>query len=209
MALSAIMAHAVTPVAGAIRATIPPMNNRAAVVQFWIWCVVLATASRYAVAQVSTNPEETSSCRQFAQAFYDWYVPFTQKRMNGPASDIALKRKADMFSQELLRALKIDSGAQARAKGELVGIDFDPFVGSQDPAGHYEVRRVTWRGDRCSVEVWPASPTDTAAKSEKPDVVAELVQEKGHWQFLNFHYPDLKADLIGVLAQLREDRRKQ
>ena len=185
------------------------MNNRAAVVQFWIWCVVLATASRYAVAQVSTHPEETSSCRQFAQAFYDWYVPFTQKRMNGPASDIALKRKADMFSQELLRALKIDSGAQARAKGELVGIDFDPFVGSQDPAGHYEARRVTWRGDRCSVEVWPASPTDTAAKSEKPDVVAELVQEKGHWQFLNFHYPDLKADLVSVLARLREDRRKQ
>jgi hypothetical protein len=179
------------------------MNNRARIVHFWISCALLATASRCAVAQVSTHPDESSSCRRFTQAFYDWYVPLTQKW------EIALQRKADMFNPDLLRALKIDSQAQARAKGELVGIDFDPFVGSQDPAGHYEARRVTWKGDRCSVEVWGASPTDTASKSGKPDVVAELAQEKGHWQFLNFHYPDLKTDLLSVLAQLRKERRGQ
>ena len=185
------------------------MNNRARIIHFGIWCAVLATASGHTVAQVPAHPEESAACGRFTQSFYDWYVPFTQKRLNGPAWNIALQRKADLFNPELLRALKIDSEAQARTKGDIVGIDFDPFVGSQDAAGHYEARRVTWKGGRCSVEVWPASPTDRAAKSGNPEVVAELIQDKGHWQFVNFHYPELKTNLVDVLAQLRKDRRKQ
>jgi hypothetical protein len=47
------------------------------------------------------------------------------------------------------------------------------------------------------------------AKPEKPAVVAELRLDKGRWQFLNFHYPEVNADLVSVLAQLRKDRGKQ
>ena len=53
-----------------------------------------------------------------------------------------------MFNPALLQALKLDSEAAARAKGEIVGIDFDPFVGGQDADDHYEARRVTWEGTR-------------------------------------------------------------
>lgn len=153
-------------------------------------------------------PQDRSSCRRFVQQFYDWYVPLAQATMNGPASDSALQHKAEVFNPDLLRALKVDSEASAHAKGEIVGIDFDPFVGSQDPADHYEARRVTWRENKCSVEVWGASPTDTA-KSRKPDVFADVVIDRGHWQFLNFRYPGLNADLVSVLARLREERRKR
>jgi len=161
----------------------------------------------HAIAQAASGQQDTTSCRRFVQDFYDWYVPFTQTTMNGRPSDIALKRKADLFNPDLVRALKNDSEAQARAKGELVGIDFDPFAGG-DPADHYEARSVTWHAETCSVEVWRASPRDTAAKTGKPEVVAEVTLVHGHWEFRNFRYPDLGSDLLNVLATLREERRK-
>jgi len=160
------------------------------------------------MAQVASEPQDSSPCRRFVQQFYDWYVPLIQKARNGPTSDVALQRKPEAFNPGLLRALKLDSEASARAKGDIVGLDFDPFVGGQDPADRYELRRVTSRDNKCSVEVWRASPTDTAEKSGRPDVVADLALDRGHWQFLNFRYPDVNADLVSVLAQLREERRK-
>lgn len=173
-----------------------------------VWLAILTIASDFLKAQVTSTPDKTASCRQFAQAFYDWYVPLTQRRMNGPASDVALRRKADMFDPDLVRALKLDSEAQARAKSDLVGIDFDPFVGSQDPADHYIVRAVKWQGDKCSAEVWGASPPGAATQPDKPDVVAEVKHQYGHWQFFNFRYPELNTDLTSVLAQLRTQRQR-
>jgi len=119
---------------------------------------------------------------------------------------VALRRKPEVFHPDLLHALKIDSEAAARATGDIVGLDFDPFVGGQDTANHYEARRVTWRDNKCSIEVWRARPT--AANSGKPDVIADLALDRGHWQFLNFRYPDVNDDLVNVLARLSEERRK-
>lgn len=115
---------------------------------------------------------------------------------------VVLQRKPEAFSPDPLRLLKIDSEAPARAKAELVGLDFDPFAGSQDPADHYEARGVSWQGDRCSVEVWGASLTDTAAKSGKPDAVAEVMLVHGHWEFQNFRYYELGSNLMSVPAEL-------
>jgi hypothetical protein len=160
-----------------------------------------------AMAQVAPAPG-TSACRQFVQQFYDWYVPSIRTTNSERASDLALRRKSDVFNPDLLRAMKVDSEAVARAKGEIDGIDFDPFVGGQDPADHYEARSVTWRHNKCSVEVWRASPTDRVAKPRKPDVTADVMLNGVRWQFLNFRYPDVNADLVTVLARLREERRK-
>lgn len=150
--------------------------------------------------------QESLSCQRFAQQFYDWYVPFTQKDLPIPAFDVALQRKPTMFSPDVLHALRVDSEAQARAK-ELVGIDFDPFLGSQDPADHYEARHATVKGETCSVEVWRDSPTDTAAKMDKPEAVAELKQQNQNWQFVNFTYAAGGPDLLHLLADLRKQRK--
>jgi hypothetical protein len=171
--------------------------------------VVLATISIPALAQAGSNANELSSCRQFAQSFYSWYVPFTQQRLKHPASDVALQRKTAVFAPALLRALRADSQAQRRAKGELVGIDFDPFVASQDPADHYDTRKITVKDHKCFVEVWRNSPNDNSAKSGKPDVIAEISEQTGQWQFVNFRYPDLNSDLITILAALRKERGEQ
>jgi hypothetical protein len=159
-------------------------------------------------AQAAPESPESSSCQRFAQQFYDWYVPFTQKRLHMPASDVALQRRAVVFSPELVHALRIDSEAQARAKGALVGLDFDPFLGSQDPADHYETRQATVKNGTCSVGVWRASPTDSAAKMDRPEAVAELKQQNGGWRFVNFTYSVGGPDLLHLLANLRQERRK-
>ena len=125
-----------------------------------------------------------------------------------PAFDVALQREPSVFSIDLLHALKIDSEAQARAKGELVGLDFDPFLGSQDPASHYEARHAAMTGATCSIEVWRATPTDTAAKMDRPEAVAELKRLNHQWQFVNFRYAVGGPDLLHLLANLREERRK-
>lgn len=159
-------------------------------------------------AQIGPQSRENLSCQRFAQQFYDWYVPFTEKQLPMPASDVALRRKPTVFSPELLPALRIDSEAQARVKGEIVGLDFDPFLGSQDPADHYEARHAMLQHGACSVEVWRSSPTDTAAKLNEPEAVAELKHQNGHWQFVNFRYAVGGPDLLHLLANLREERRK-
>lgn len=159
-------------------------------------------------ALAAPQSPERSSCQRFAQRFYDWYVPYTQKRLHIPASNVALQRRAIAFSPQLLHALKIDSEAQAQAKGELVGLDFDPFLGSQDPADHYEARHATVKNGTCSVGVWRASPTDTAARMDGPEAVAELKQQNGGWRFVNFTYPVGGSDLLHLLANLRQERRK-
>ena len=160
------------------------------------------------LGQVAPQSPETSSCERFAQQFYDWYVPLTQKQLRMPASNVALERRAAMFSPNLLHALKIDSEAEARAKGELVGLDFDPFLGSQDPADHYEARHAAMKNGTCSVGVWRASPNDTAAKMDRPEAVAQLKRQNGGWQFVNFIYAVGGPDLLHLLANLREERRK-
>ena len=46
----------------------------------------------------------------------------------------------------------------------------------------------------------------------EPDVIPELVQWRGHWTFVNFHYPAVEGekatDLLKLLRLLKADRRK-
>jgi hypothetical protein len=169
---------------------------------------IIVLFSEQAIAQAPVRQEESLACRKFAQEFYDWYVPFTKQRTQQPAWNFAWQRKPEVFNPGLLKALKLDSEAATRAKGDIVGLDFDPFVGSQDPSAHYEARGVTWQGEKCSVEVWGVSRLGAAAKSGKPTAVAEVEQVRGRWEFQNFRYPELNSNLVSVLAQLQEERRK-
>ena len=184
----------------------PGMRKTFCYVHPVVCCVSLVVVLLPAAAQVSTPTQDVQSCRQFARQFYDWYVPYTQKRLSGPASDVAIKRKPEVFRPSLLQALKQDSEAQARAKDQIVGIDFDPFVGGQDPYAHYSIRQVTLKTGKCFAEVWHVAVQDTA---DKPDAIAELAEQEGHWRFVNFHYPDVNADLVSALSLLRKERGKK
>jgi len=162
----------------------------------------------HAPAQETSGPTQ-ASCLRFVRGFYDWYVPLTKKSMKEPTFAVALQEKPDVFNSDLLQALRADSEASAHSKDDIVGIDFDPFIGGQDPADRYEARNATLLNNKCSVEIWRVSPTDKAAKPGKPDVIADVGFDRGHWKFVNFRYPDIRTDLLSELKALRDERRKQ
>ena len=169
----------------------------------------LATSCARAQESGSRSPDMQKSCRDFVQVFYDWYVPKALKESEVPASDLALKYKAALFSPELRQALGEDSQAQAKAKGEIVGLDFDPFLNTQDPSERYVLGNVSVKDERCSVEVHSVT---SGKKSAKAAVVPELLFKGGHWMFVNFHYGKGKRsqdeNLLSTLRRFRQLRER-
>jgi hypothetical protein len=151
------------------------------------------------------NPKDVQkSCRNFVQKFYNWYLPapYGEPR-TGRDADAALRQR--FLSPELFRDLKIDYDAQAKVTGEIVGLDFDPFLNAQNTWERCVIGKITHKKDSYWVEVfgfWDGK------KSAKPDVVPELVLKNGKWRFVNFHYEKELPhyDLKNVLKDLRKER---
>jgi hypothetical protein len=181
--------------------------------------LVLLAISCSAQAQ-ETNPQPIAkSCRTFVQGFYDWYVPkwLTNdlhsdslfKRWQ--ASRDPLKQTRYPLSAELVRRLKEDRSAQAKAKGDITGLDFDPYIGGNaGPVGRYVVGKITHRVGHCFAGVYVHPGGDRT----KPIVEPEAAFDNGRWVIVNFHFyiyrqgkPD-KFDLLSTLKELREQRRK-
>lgn len=139
---------------------------------------------------------------QKVQEFYAWYVPLALKDQKQPAFVIALKKKGSLFSPELAQALEADAAAQAKVEGEIVGLDWDPFLNSQDPADRYVTGKVTTKGDRTLVEV---HGVPSGKKNATPDVIVELTLRDGRWLFTNFRSAD-GNDLLSSLKALRDSR---
>ena len=158
--------------------------------------------------QTAPAPAATeASCQKFVQDFYDWYLPRVL-RWKGRSGDLVLKEKPAVLSPELAKALKEDSEAQAKDKsGDIVGLDSDPFLNSQDDGFQKCVAgKTVIQGTSCRVEVSCNFPKQ---KAESP-VTPELTFTGGHWIFVNFHYSvDGKAyDLLKMLKDLREEPQK-
>ena len=174
----------------------------------WLVLVVFPSALP---AQQQGDLQTSKSVHDFVQQFYGWYVPQALSNHHGSAWDLALKDKGDEFSPNLLQASKEDSDAQAKAKNDIVGLDFDPFLNTQDPCKRYEVGTVTQTGSDYRVEVYGIC---SGKKKAKPDVVCEVGRRNSRWEFVNFHYPNLmkdysnSADLLAILKLLREQRLK-
>lgn len=168
---------------------------------------LLAASSLF--AQGTPPQDARKSCRDFVQAFYDWYVPVALKHSRVRPADLALAHKGSAFSPELAQALREDSKAQAKVKGELVGLDFDPFLNSQDPGERYVVGNLTPKGDRYWVEIYSLT---SGKKSAKPDVAPELMFKDGRWIFVNFHYGGSEhskdENLLSTLKTLRANRQR-
>lgn len=174
----------------------------------WSVCLVLAI-SCLLPAQEKSLRDNHKSCREFVQGFYDWYVPKTRKLNAGRSWDLALKYRRAAFSPELVRRLREDSEAQAKVAREIVGLDFDPFLNSQDPDERYVVGNIAAKGDTYWIDVHSLR---SGQKSEKPVVVAEVVPEGERCLFVNFHYgkseqPE-RENLLGVLKSMRQNREK-
>jgi hypothetical protein len=173
--------------------------------------LVLAISSSMTQAVAAASPSE--SCGKFVQQFYDWYLAREKASMNDKnqesAFEAALSEKAAWFRPELLQALKDDLAASNKSPDEVVGLDFDPFLNSQEEIEHCVVGEVHRKGDRYLVDVFCILE---GKKSPKPDVVPELALENGKWVFVNFHYGEsdtpVNENLLSILQQLKKDREK-
>ena len=135
-----------------------------------------------------------SPARTFVENFYRH--PLTEERV--------LAAKPALLTPALQRELKEDYDASAKSPDEIVGLDFDPFLNTQDPCERYEVGKVTMHGaDHASVEIYSVCE---GKRSAKPDVIADVVLANGVWQFENFEYPDSHESLRSVLKKLKQER---
>lgn len=153
----------------------------------WIWPAAAAAG------------EKETSCRKVVQEFYGWYAPLAVKD-NGatPAWMIAVRKKPSLFSKTLADALRKDSAAQERSQ-EIVGLDFDPFLNSQDPDTDYAAQYAEVKDGKCRVHV------GRSQAQAKPHVIAELRGSPGKWVFADFYYPDAgKAGGLALLGILKE-----
>lgn len=166
-----------------------------------ISCLLLgATVVSRAIAQ-----QPLDSVRAFVQSFYDWYVPIARTDNPWPSDYAVLTQRPWVLSTELLGALRADSAAQARVQGVTVGLDWDPFLKSQDPCERYEVGSATVRGRRYLVEIYAVC---SGKKDDAPHLVAELVRRRTSWVFSNFRDPKDNTDLLTGLRLLRRARER-
>jgi hypothetical protein len=182
------------------------INPRAKTCGNFCLCVLL---SSLAIGQQRSQQEVIKSCREFVETFYAWYVAKALSHGPVPASDLALKHRPYVFSSKLFQQLSEDSDAEKKAPGDLVGLDFDPFLATQDfPAERYVAERITMKDGRYWVEVHGVR---NGKESELPDVTPELIVRNGRWIFVNFHYQDPSRpgwswDLLRELKDLRRSR---
>lgn len=147
----------------------------------------------------SSIGSEERSCRQDVQEFYDWYAPMAEKN-NGAktASELAMQEKPALFSKELVEALKKDRAAQEKSQ-EIVGLDFDPFLYSQDPNPNYAVQSLSVKNGVCRAKV------GVGKSGGKALLLAELRYSGSKWIFENFYYlKDEKVEGLSLLDLLRE-----
>lgn len=176
--------------------------------------LILCIAFTNVNAQVVADTKE--SARVFVQQFYNWYnilyAKPVDKKHPVPACIIALNQKSAYFDLSLSKAISNDQKAQEKVVGDIVGLDFDPFLAAQDDGLDYQTGKVKQVGDKYFVDVH----ADLAGKSRatilasKVIVIAEVIKTQSGWKFINFIYPtDGKQDnLMDILKGLKQDRAK-
>jgi hypothetical protein len=176
------------------------MKNLTLLVCYWLALLPVTGQAQGRVTSTST------SVRTFVQVFYDWYArkAVTGVRNAESTWETALHEKASCFSPELRRQLRADSQAQAKVRGEVVGLDFDPFIDSQDPDRYYRVLNVVSKDKTYLVEVHRVVSGKVA---QQRTVTAEVVGKKGKWYFVNFRYLN-GPSLLGVLQAIQKSQGK-
>lgn len=158
-------------------------------------------------ARAESKGQTAEAAEHFSQRFYAWYVPVALRAAANLQSawTVAVKDRGFVFSRGLRRALIEDEETQDKVTGHIVGLDWDPFLSTQDPCQRYEVGGATQSNSHYFVSVYGVC---SGKREEKPDVIAELAFENGAWAFVNFHYPGNGLDLLRALQLLSTGRHK-
>jgi hypothetical protein len=167
--------------------------------------ILVAGSSQRALAQDAAALD--GECKSYVQKFYDYYVKESGHDSKASLDVRALKNKSFSFSPELNSKIMADNAAASKSPGEIVGLDFDPFLNSQENPGKYVAEKVSHKGDRYLVTVYQING---GKKESKPAVTPELEYKNKHWTFVNFHYvgnEPANENLLSILKILKAERR--
>lgn len=153
--------------------------------------LICAATIDSAQSRAAASPEQQEI--SFVQGFYDWYL--LKQDLDG-----AIRRRPELFDAPLLRALRNDARARAKAIGEIDGLDWDPFVtGNDDPPRHFTAMRAA--GSLVTVVGF-----DKSVAKPVVTLTAEVRCNPDGCVFVNFHYPAThdfpKFDLLSTLKLL-------
>lgn len=169
-------------------------------------CVFLSVFPWPALSQAKSEQATTPSVSAFVQKFYDWYLKKAKAGNGTPAWSFLLDTPPAALSPDLISALKLDAEAQRKVKDDNVGLDFDPFLNSQDPCDRYVVGKTISRAEHSLVEVYCVQ---SGRREGKPAVLADVIQKNGQWLIVNFVYVDPDDTMLSMLKLLREERKKE
>jgi hypothetical protein len=162
-----------------------------------------SAAPNLSAAAVVADASEAGA-RAFVQGFYDWYsgrmlAVSKSKSGKGFGFSDGIRGKPDSFSPELKRLLEEDYAAARKCPSEVVGLDWDPFLETQDDPGAYAAGKVekTAQGLRVSVD-------DRKSRGARnPVAQAEVAFVGGHWMFVDFVEeptdPKVRQGLVAIL----------
>jgi hypothetical protein len=172
-----------------------------------IWTVLALILASSPLRSETPSGHTAKACLTFVQEFYNWYAPVAGRSNKIVAYLIAVRSRPSAFGPELARFLRQDAAAQAQAH-EIVGLDFDPILASQDPDLHYVVANPILKGEQCTVRVYRVVD---GKQGKEQEVSPELKFQDGRWFFVNFYYDNLaspngRPNLLGILRKLRADR---
>jgi hypothetical protein len=155
--------------------------------------MVLSSGVLLALLGTSGVAGETPTA--FVQRFYNSYL-----KQEAPNWAETVRKRRSLFDPTLASALRDDAAAQARTTGYIVGIDFDPFLGSQDPVNRFAAGRAIPTPVGYRVEVYDLE------SGAKPTVLVDVAPSGGSWIITDFRYPTTSSELLSILRLLRRSR---
>lgn len=158
-------------------------------------CLLFAAGPACGRGASPQPPRDEVSVEKFVHAFYDWYVPIASNDESDSSVKMALREKGFMLDPSLLASLQISVRKQGAKPGFVSGLDFDPFLGTQDPFSHYKLEFPFKKNGNYFVNI---KSIRNGKLHEPPDVVAEVKKQHGSWVFSDFHYSN-GHDLINIL----------
>jgi predicted enzyme related to lactoylglutathione lyase len=157
-------------------------------------------------AQLGANaptPEQRDAM-QWAERFLARYLgeaDQTEEKPEGWSPYTEIERD---LTPELAAALKADRDAAADNPGEIVGLDFDPFVDAQDFCGPYQARGAVPFEGRVDVALFNGCGW---GHPFVPDVIYVLERREGRWVLANIRLRS-GSTLLEVLAYYAEQRKQ-
>jgi hypothetical protein len=153
-----------------------------------------STASSGSLA--AAGPDSTAVA--FVRSFYQTYGPRSATSGLAAVDSLLVERPA-LFTPELLAALRRDAAARAAVKGEIDGLDWEPFLNTQDPCEQYVVGTATRAASHVRVRVYAIC---RGRRSDSVAVVADVTPVGSSWAFANFLYGAPAGDLLTALHAL-------